>query len=152
MFVTCRIRCYTFTIKKTVFRYFHSNELSMREKCPNTEFFLVRIFLHSHWIQRFTPYSVRYRKIRIRKNSVSGHFSRSVLDPWMGGSYEFMLVRPSVCTSATNYSQNLPISFFWSSLQGQKSRNIKKWIKKVTEKQKQWNIKKWVLPKNYFLS
>ena len=50
--------------------------------------------------------------------------------PEWGGSYEFMLVRPSVCTSATNYSQNLPISFFWSSLQGQKSRNIKKWIKK----------------------
>ena len=29
---------------------------SLREKCPNTEFFLVRIFPHSHWIQRDTPY------------------------------------------------------------------------------------------------
>ena len=39
--------------------------LSLREKCPNTEFILVRIFPHSDWI-------------RTRKNSVFGHFSRSV--------------------------------------------------------------------------
>ena len=26
-----------------------------REKCPNTEFFLVRIFLYLDWIRRFTP-------------------------------------------------------------------------------------------------
>ena len=26
----------------------------LREKYPNTEFFLVRIFLHSDWIGRFT--------------------------------------------------------------------------------------------------
>ena len=26
------------------------------EKCPNTEFFLVRIFLHWDWIRRDTPY------------------------------------------------------------------------------------------------
>ena len=36
----------------------------MRGKCPNTEFFLVRIFLYSDWI-------------RTRKNSVFGHFLRS---------------------------------------------------------------------------
>ena len=29
--------------------------LLMREKCPNTKFFLVRIFPHSNWIRRFTP-------------------------------------------------------------------------------------------------
>ena len=28
----------------------------LREKCPNTEFFLVRIFPHSDWIRRNTPY------------------------------------------------------------------------------------------------
>ena len=33
-----------------------SKELSLREKCPNTEFFLVRIFPHSDWIQRDTEY------------------------------------------------------------------------------------------------
>ena len=38
----------------------------MREKCPNTEFFLVRSFPHSEC-----------EKIWIRKNSVLGHFSRS---------------------------------------------------------------------------
>ena len=38
----------------------------MREKCLNTELFLVRI-------------KSEYRKIQTRKNSVFGHFSRSVL-------------------------------------------------------------------------
>ena len=28
---------------------------SLREKCPNTEFFLFRIFLYSDWKRRFTP-------------------------------------------------------------------------------------------------
>ena len=37
---------------------------SLRGKCPNTEFFLIGIFLYSNWI-------------RTRKNSVFGHFSRS---------------------------------------------------------------------------
>ena len=27
---------------------------TLREKCPNTEFFLVHIFLHLNWIRRFT--------------------------------------------------------------------------------------------------
>ena len=31
-------------------------EYSLREKCPNTEFFLVRIFPHSDWIRRDTSY------------------------------------------------------------------------------------------------
>ena len=41
--------------------------LTLREKCRNTEFFLVHIFL----------YSVRIQKIRTRKNTVFGHFSQS---------------------------------------------------------------------------
>ena len=43
----------------------------LREKRPNTQLFLVRIFLYSDWIRR-------YRKIRTRKNSVFGHISRNV--------------------------------------------------------------------------
>ena len=43
-----------------------SRNLSQCEKCPNTEFFLVRI-------------QSEYRKIWTKKNSVSGHFSCSVL-------------------------------------------------------------------------
>ena len=39
---------------------------TLREKYPNTEFFMVRIFRHSDC-----------GKIRTRKNSVFGHFSRS---------------------------------------------------------------------------
>ena len=31
---------------------------TLREKCPNTEFFLVRIFLYLNWIRRFTQISV----------------------------------------------------------------------------------------------
>ena len=54
-----------------------------REKCPNnSELLLVRIFLCSNWIRRFTVFSARiqseYSKIRTRNNSVFGHFSRSV--------------------------------------------------------------------------
>ena len=37
---------------------------ALREKCPNTEFFLVRI-------------QSEYRKIRTRKNTAFRHFSRS---------------------------------------------------------------------------
>ena len=48
--------------------------LTLHEKCPNTEFFLVRFFRG---------------KIRTRRNFVFGHFSRSVkkktltLEPWL---------------------------------------------------------------------
>ena len=49
---------------------------TLREKCPNTEFFLVRIFLYSDWIRIKSSYLV-FRKIRTRKNYVFGHFSRS---------------------------------------------------------------------------
>ena len=40
-------------------------KFALHEKCPNTELFLVRI-------------QSKCGKIRTRKNSVSGHFSRSV--------------------------------------------------------------------------
>ena len=49
-------------------------------KFPNTEFFLVRIFLYSDWIRKFTVnlrIQSECKKIRTRKNSVFGHFSRS---------------------------------------------------------------------------
>ena len=40
---------------------------SLHEKCPNTEFFLVCVFLYSDWIQENTE----------QKTTVFGHFSRS---------------------------------------------------------------------------
>ena len=43
-------------------------DLAKREKCPNTEFFLVRILL----------YQVRIHENTDQKNSEFGHFSRSV--------------------------------------------------------------------------
>ena len=53
---------------------------TLREKCPNTEFFLARIFLLSDFIygENLRIHS-EYRKTRTRKNSVFGHFSRSVI-------------------------------------------------------------------------
>ena len=56
---------------------------TLREKCPNTEFFLVRIFVHSDWIRRDTESECG--KIRTRKISLFRQFSRSVsyfTDDW----------------------------------------------------------------------
>ena len=50
---------------KTFDRKTYSVKFALREKCPNTEFFLVRI-------------QSEYRKIRTRNNSVFGRFSRSI--------------------------------------------------------------------------
>ena len=44
-------------------------DFTLREKCPNTEFFLVRIFLYSDRILKNTD----------QNNSVFEHFLRSVL-------------------------------------------------------------------------
>ena len=41
-------------INVVVFR--HLSNISLREKCPDTEFFLVRIFLHSDRIRRDNSY------------------------------------------------------------------------------------------------
>ena len=50
---------------------------AMREKCPDMELFLVRIFLYSDWIRKLVNLRIQseYRKIRTRNNSVLGHFS-----------------------------------------------------------------------------
>ena len=50
-------------------------EFTLREKCPNMEFFLVRIFPHSDRIRSTSPYPVRMQE---NTNFVFGHFSRSV--------------------------------------------------------------------------
>ena len=55
------------TIEICIYNKYHS----LREKCPNTKLFLVRIFLYLDWIWRFLL------KIRTRNNSVFGYFSRS---------------------------------------------------------------------------
>ena len=52
---------------------------TLREKCPNTEFFQVFILLTQS----------EYRKIRTRKNSVFGHFSRSVRVDLFNMFYQF---------------------------------------------------------------
>ena len=54
--------------------------LSLCEKCPNTELFLVCIFhIRTEYIKlrSISPYPVRMRENADQKNSVFGHFSRS---------------------------------------------------------------------------
>ena len=55
------------------------SSISLREKCPNTEFFLIRTFPHSDWMRRD---SLRIQsecgKIRARKNFIFGLFSGSL--------------------------------------------------------------------------
>ena len=65
-----------------LFHVIQNIQHSVREKCPNKEFFLVRIFPYSDWIS-LNIYCVslriqsEYGKKRNRKNSVFGHFSSS---------------------------------------------------------------------------
>ena len=61
------------------------DKMSLREKCPDTEFFLVRIFPRSDWIRRdpsclFVSLRIQYEcgKMRTRKNSIFGPISHSV--------------------------------------------------------------------------
>ena len=70
---------------KTMVSFF----LTLREKCPNTEFFLVRIFPHSDWIRRDTPYlsyaarmreNTDQKKLRIRSLFMQCHFQNLVTD------------------------------------------------------------------------
>ena len=55
-----------------------SRYVALREKCPNTEFFLVRIFPHSDWIRVSLGIQSKCEKYGPEKNSVFGHFSRCV--------------------------------------------------------------------------
>ena len=60
--------------------------MTLREKCPNTDLFLVCIFLYLFGLNT-EIYSVnlhiqsKYRKIQTRKDSAFGLFSRSVMSP-----------------------------------------------------------------------
>ena len=64
MFVINSVKLLTFLISRGIM--FHT--FALREECPNTELFLVRIFL----------YSVRIQDNTDQKNSVFEHISRSV--------------------------------------------------------------------------
>ena len=62
----------------------------MREKCLNTEFFLVRIFSHLDWIRRdteylsiFSPNAGKCGKNADQNYSEYRHFLRSVYDKEM---------------------------------------------------------------------
>ena len=90
----------------------HFMESSLREKCPNTEFFLVRIFLYSDWLQ----------EIRANKKFVFGHFSRrapikiTIFLYSSGSKYDKILftlcvcVCVCVCVYVCQYSSNVKAS------------------------------------------
>ena len=59
--------------------------LPLSEKCPNTEFSLVRIFLYLNWIQENTD----------QKNSVFGYFSHSVLPIREKCLFNFLSMQPT---------------------------------------------------------
>ena len=53
------------------------------KKCPNTNSFVVRIFLYTDWLHSVNlRIPSEYRKILTRKNSVFRHFPRSVIFLW----------------------------------------------------------------------
>ena len=56
-----------------VFHVIDTRTKNPRERCPNTELFLVLIFPHSDWIKKDTPYLSVFRpnagKYRPEKNS-----------------------------------------------------------------------------------
>ena len=70
------LTCYLFLSCFAGWTRFRCVRGALREKCPNKEFFLDRIFLYSF----FFRIQSEYRKIWTRKNSVFGHFSRSEAD------------------------------------------------------------------------
>ena len=57
-------------------------KVTLREKCPNTEFFLVCIFPYLYWLRGdilfLSVFSPKAGKYRPEKNSVLGHFSRKI--------------------------------------------------------------------------
>ena len=59
---------YWFRWALTIF-YTNARIKAQREKCPKIDFFLVRIFLYSYWIRKFTksPYSVRIQDNKDQK-------------------------------------------------------------------------------------
>ena len=61
LYVDCDFTRLAFMIRFIAFR-----NISLREKCPNTEFFLVRIFLYSDWIRKFMSKS--WYSVRIQEN------------------------------------------------------------------------------------
>ena len=83
------------TDKNTSFKSIDIMKPSLREKRSNTELFLVRIFLYLDWIRIFkSAIKSEYRKIRIRNNSVFGHFSRSawvLVGYRMGNRFHFKM-------------------------------------------------------------
>ena len=66
---------------------------SLREKCPNTELFLVRVFLYSDWIGISLRIQFEYSKIRTRNNSVFGHFFTQWLNRSWWWTIEFSVGR-----------------------------------------------------------
>ena len=107
----------------------HVKEIAMREKCPNTQFFLVRIFLYSVRIQKSADqkrtriWTSEYRKARTRKNSMFGHVSRSVVKSFFSYNWRTLHCMQNV-TSRKGKTNKMRLKlvwrYFWNMGQGHK--------------------------------
>ena len=114
--------------------------------CPNTEFFLARIFPYSDWIWRFTE------KIRTRENSVFGHISRSaylthkrlttwLFDEWLRPVKTCLHIRPppeDVNWTCIRLSEDVRDVFWMSYLLSlyilcPEGRGFTKWLKTLKQ-------------------
>ena len=106
----------------------HVRKRLLREKCPNTKFFLVRIFL----------YSVRIQENTGQKNPIFGHFSRGGPVAW-NGLILFLLYNfnPFVPNAPFLYplkrSENR--KGFWCFQGLEKGCIGKKWVNMISSKQ-----------------
>ena len=77
--------------------------MTLREKCPNTEFFSGPYFpvfgLNTEIYSLNLRILSEYEKIRTIKNSVFGHFSRSVSETYLKHIFNICLVTPGLYTS-----------------------------------------------------
>ena len=84
MYLNLQLQAHDFISHITSFFDEYYYTLLLREKCPNTELFLVRPYfpvfgLNTEIYEVNLRIQSEYRKIRTRNNSVFGHFSPRVL-------------------------------------------------------------------------
>ena len=93
--------------------------ISLPEKCPNTEFFLVRIFLYSARMQEnahqeklriWTLFTLRYYQVLLKKNWLNSDVVTYLL--WFGIFYSISLI----FVTQSIFAANLLVSIGWAKL------------------------------------
>ena len=81
-------------------------KLPLREKCPNTELFQVRIFLFSDWIRRFTFYTVSWLIISL------AHLGEQTFLKWMCICFSQPLALSPIFPATAQYNATLSTLVF----------------------------------------